>query len=76
MEEITQLLKEFERRNNISATFVLCSDGSMGIEEFWDNEMFVESEDVEEIKDFLRKTQFKFGKDGLCLSPIQIVTTP
>lgn len=73
MEKTLQLIKKFERRNNISIAVTFYSDGSSSTEEFWDNEKLNESKTVEELHTFLMNTQYKLDEvDGRCFSPVQI----
>jgi hypothetical protein len=72
MQETIRLINSFEKRNNISIAVTVYGDGTFGAEEFWDNEKLNESANVEELHDFLRRTKYKLGEDGLCLSPVQI----
>lgn len=73
MEKTFQLMKNFERRNNISIAITFCSDGSSSTEEFWDNEKLNESNNIEELHQFLMNTQYKLDEvDGRCFSPVQI----
>lgn len=73
MEKTLQLIKNFEKRNNISIAVTFYSDGSSITEEFWDNEKLNESKTVEELHTFLMNTQYKLDDaDGRCFSPVQI----
>lgn len=72
MEKTLQLIKNFEKRNNISIAVTLYSDGSSMTEEFWEEENLNESSTVEELHTFLKNTQYKIDVDGRCFSPVQI----
>lgn len=72
MEEILKLLHQFEERNNLSAFVNIYSDGSFGVQEFWNEDMLFGGS-FEELKTFLNDTQYKLGEDGRCISPVQII---
>jgi hypothetical protein len=73
MEKTFQLMKNFERRNNISIAVTFYSDGSSSTEEYWNNEQLNESKDLDEIHKFLMNIQYKIDDiDGRCISPVQI----
>lgn len=71
LKPILKLMKSFEKRNNISITLLLCSDGSFGIEEFWENDMLFEG-DLKQVNVFLEHTKYKLANDGRCLDPVEI----
>lgn len=71
MEKTLKLIRNFERRNNISIAVVIFGDGSAGVEEFWDNEKLNESKTIEELHEFLENTKYKCDSDGRCFSPVQ-----
>ncbi len=73
MEETVKLIREFEERNSLSIAFVLVSDGSMALEDFWDNQQFFTATSLSEIHEFLRVGELKQSEDGRCLDPIQII---
>lgn len=74
MEKMIQLVKNFEKRNNISIAITFYSDGSSQVEEFWDYETLNESKNIEELRSFLMNTQYKLSDDdGRCLSPVEVV---
>lgn len=74
MEKILNVMKDFEKRNNISIAVTFYSDGSSSTEEFWDNEQLNESKDINKLYCFLAFTKYKLDdKDGRCLSPVQTV---
>jgi len=74
MKKILQLMKNFEKRNNISIVITFYSDGSSSTEEFWDEEELNKSNTIEELYSFLMNTQYKLADDdGRCLSPVQIL---
>lgn len=72
MEKLIAALKEFETRNNISASIIVNSDGSFGLMEFWTEEDLGSFDSVEALLKFLSETQFKLDEKGICLSPCQI----
>jgi hypothetical protein len=53
MEEILELIRVFETRNNISITIQVHGDGSSSIKEFWDNDVINECKKLDELKCFL-----------------------
>jgi hypothetical protein len=71
MEEVINLIDEFEKRNNISIAVTFYSDGSSCIEEFWDNECLSDNNTVEELRFFLINTNYKKSESGRCLKPCQ-----
>ena len=74
MEKTIQLIKNFEKRNNISIAVTIYSDGSGNVSEFWDYEVLKEQESIEDLHNFLKNTQYKLADDdGRCLSPVQEV---
>lgn len=73
MEKTLSLMKAFEKRNNLSTYFTLCSDGSGTLFEFWDEEKLVQFVNVEELNTFLTITNYKKSDDGKCLSPVVIL---
>jgi hypothetical protein len=74
MEKTLQLIKNFEKRNNISIAITVMGDGSGNVSEFWDYEELKEYKDINDLHDFLKNTQYKLAdEDGRCLSPVQKV---
>jgi len=73
MNELFELMEEFEKRNNISVCLDLCSDGSGTIKEFWDNELIKNFDNKNELADFLRNGKLKLSEDGRSVSPIEII---
>lgn len=68
MEKLIQLIDEFEKRNDISIIFTLHSDGSMGIQEFWDKEFLYSSgKNLESIEKYLKETLIPKGKNHLSI---------
>lgn len=77
MKKTLKLIRNFEKRNNISIAVTFYSDGSSSTEEFWENEKLNESETVKELHQFLINTQYKLDKaNGRCISPVQLVSQP
>ena len=72
MKKTSQLIKNFEKRNNISIAVTIYGDGSALVEEFWDNEELSNCKSIDELHKFLMDTQYKLADDGRCLSPVQI----
>lgn len=74
MEKTLQLIKNFEKRNNISIAVTFYGDGSGTVSEFWDYEELKEFKTVDDLYKFLMNTQYKLAdEDGRCLSPVQEV---
>jgi len=73
MKKLTQLIPNFEKRNNISIGITIFGDGSGNINEFWDNEELKEFSNTKELESFLRNTQYKLDENGKCFSPIQTI---
>lgn len=69
MEELISALKQFETRNNISASISVNSDGSCGVMEFWTEEDLGEFNSTEDLLKFLLQTQYVLDENGICLSP-------
>lgn len=72
MKELISALKEFEARNNISASIIVNSDSSFGLMEFWSEEDLGSFDSIEGLLKFLSETQYKLDEKGICLSPCQI----
>lgn len=66
-------LHNFEDRNNISAGYIVYSDGSCSLEEFWSNEILASFENVEEMSDYLSNTSYELDEHGFCILPIKEV---
>lgn len=73
MEKTLELVKNFEKRNNISITITIMGDGSGNVIEFWDYEELKEYKDINELHEFLKNTQYLLAEDGRCVSPVQKV---
>ena len=73
MEKTLELVKNFEKRNNISIAITIMGDGSGNVSEFWDYEELKEYKDINELHDFLKNTQYLLADDGRCVSPVQKV---
>lgn len=72
MENIIELSKEFEKRNNISITVCIHSDYSGFICEFWDKEEITSFEDLKGLVEFLSNANLRKDKSGRSLSPVII----
>lgn len=73
LEETIELLKEFEKINNISATIVICSDGSFGVDEFWEKDNLFDGSH-KQVQIFLKHTKYKLDEEnGRCLNPMQTI---
>ena len=74
MKEFLELMQTFEKRNNISIVWELCSDGSSHFEELWSDEVLLICETINEAIDFLKNTNYELDKNGRCYSPVRIKT--
>ncbi len=74
MENTLKLMKEFEKRNNISTTIEINSDGSGNLREFFDGEGIKFFYSLQDLNLFLLNGKLKLTKDGYCASPIEIVS--
>ncbi len=72
MQGMLDLMKQFEKRNNISISFEMCSDGSCHFEEFWRDEILIECETIKEAIEFLKNTEYELDENGLCFAPGRI----
>jgi hypothetical protein len=72
MEQLIAALKQFEDRNNISASLLIHSDGSCGLMEFWNEEDLGSFDSFEKLLKFLCETQYKLDQMGVCLRPCKI----
>jgi hypothetical protein len=72
MEQLISALKQFDARNNISASIIVNSDGSCGVMEFWTEEDLGEFKSVESLLKFLYETQYELDAKGICISPCKI----
>jgi hypothetical protein len=72
MNELISTLKYFEGRNNISASVIVNSDGSFGLQEFWSEESLGSFGSIEELLKFLTDTQYALDEKGICIKPCQI----
>lgn len=73
MENTLKLMNEFEKRNNISTTIEINSDGSGNLREFWDEEIIKEFDSLESLNLFLLEGKLKLAEDGRCISPVEIL---
>jgi len=73
MEITLKLMDEFEKRNNISTTIEINSDGSGNLREFWDEEIIKEFDSLKNLNLFLLNGKLKLAEDGRSVSPIEIV---
>ena len=71
MKKLLELVKNFEKRNNISIAITIIGDGSGIVSEFWDYEELKKYKNIEELTDFLKNTQYLLADDGRCVSPVQ-----
>jgi hypothetical protein len=72
MESLIKLIRFFEKRNNISISVTVYSDGSSHVKEFWDEERLNESKTPKALYRFLTTVNYKLDPiDGRCYSPVQ-----
>lgn len=67
------LMEVFEKRNNISTTLEIHSDGSGNLREFWDEEIIKEFDSLVNLHIFLSSGVLKLAEDGRSASPIEIL---
>ena len=72
IEGLLKLIKEFEKRNNISTYIKLFPDESGTMYEFWIEEELKEFATIEELVTFLKKTSYELAEDGRCYSPVKL----
>ena len=72
MRKILQLIKNFEKRNNISISITIFGDGSAHVDEFWDEERLCSAECEGDLIQFLMNTQYRLDEDGRCFSPVEL----
>lgn len=72
MKELISALKDFETRNNISASIVVQSDWSFGVIEYWTEECLGNLDSFDGLLKFLSETQYELDETGICLSPCKI----
>jgi hypothetical protein len=75
MKDTLKLIKDFEVRNNISVALTIYGDGSSELREFWMDEVLKTSQTIDDLHQFLNEINYKKGKNGRCLSPVQIRNT-
>lgn len=73
MEITLKLMCEFEKRNNISTTIEINSDGSGNLREFWNEEIIKEFDSLKNLNLFLLNGKLKLAEDSRSVSPIEIV---
>lgn len=72
MKKIIELLKQFEKRNNISAYVEVHGDESFSIREFWDKTEIFFALNLTELKEGLKNKNYKKDEtDGRCLFPFE-----
>lgn len=69
MKSIITLVKEFEKRNNMSVAFTMYGDESWSVNEFYDNDQLANGKDIKELKTFLSETEYKKDANGRTLNP-------
>ena len=72
MKEILNSLKDFEKRNNLSAAITFCGDGSNTLNEFWDDDILGQFDNVENLLRYLKEAKYKKNEEGICLSPVEL----
>jgi hypothetical protein len=73
MKTTLQLVKNFEKRNNISVAINFYSDGSGEIRDFWDDEVLESFDSADHLHNVLKSTQYELAEDGICLFPVRKV---
>lgn len=73
MEKTLQLVKNFEKRNNLSIVIHLCSDGSGEIRDYWDDDVLETFDSIDDLHKTLKDTQYELAENGRCLSPVRKV---
>ncbi|NOQ49707.1 MAG: hypothetical protein GQ553_03470, partial [Nitrosomonadaceae bacterium] len=73
MDELKQLIKNFEKRNNMSITVTIYGDGSGTVVEFWEEDELKEYSNTKELRSFLQDTQYELDEKGKCISPVTTV---
>ena len=71
MEELLSFMESFERRNNISISIEINSDGSGNLKEFWDGEEIKPFDNFAELTTFLENGKLKM-ENGSSIKPIVI----
>ena len=69
-QEFLDLIKEFEKRNNISVVVQLCSDGSGTIFEFWDESELEQFNSLDHLVHILEFVSYR-KENGLCVHPVE-----
>ena len=73
MKNLQKLMEKFEKRNNISTSLILHSDGSGNLVEFWHEDEIKSFSKISELISFLEKGRLK-KENGRAVSPIEIIT--
>lgn len=69
--ELLQLMKDYEERNNISVYLALCSDGSGDVLEFWNDNELESFDNEDQLISILQNSTYKKGENGYCITPIE-----
>jgi len=72
MEELLELIKLFEVRNNLSVGIIIFGDGSGRLFDFWQESTILNFVNSQHIEEFLQGGNLKM-KDGKSISPIEIL---
>ena len=72
MDTIIKLMNEFEKRNNISISLTLHSDGSGIVEEFWDREELFQFKNYSDLYENLFTVNYELDENGICYSPVRL----
>lgn len=67
--KLSELLADFEKRNNFSAVIEVFSDDTYAIVDFWNNKEIVQIEGIDELKKFLKEKQYQLSPSGRCYDP-------
>lgn len=73
METILKLISEFEKRNNMSVSLTIHSDGSGMLEEFWDREELFQFDGIIDLCGKLSKISYELDESGRSYSPVRLI---
>ena len=71
LDNILVSMNDFEKRNNVSISIEMFSDGSWNVTEFWDEEPIKRGDDLESLITYLNTAKYKIAKNGRCIRPMQ-----
>lgn len=73
LKQISKLLKEFEKRNNVSVYFTYHSDDSMEICEFWEDTQLLDTKSHTTLIEFLSIAVYEKNSQGYAKKPLKRV---